>query len=56
MINENAHLPAVNPFKELYWKQFGGGPTPADLEAMDPERAPALSTPKRSGAQKRSND
>jgi arylsulfatase A-like enzyme len=25
--NENAVGPAVNPFKELYWKQFGGGPT-----------------------------
>ena len=26
MENENAVGPAVNPFKELYWKQFGGGP------------------------------
>jgi arylsulfatase A-like enzyme len=25
--NEDAVGPAVNPFKELYWKQFGGGPT-----------------------------
>ena len=24
--NENAVGPPVNPFKELYWKQFGGGP------------------------------
>jgi arylsulfatase len=24
--NENAVGPKVNPFKELYWKQFGGGP------------------------------
>jgi arylsulfatase len=24
--NENAVGPSVNPFKELYWKQFGGGP------------------------------
>ena len=23
--NENVTGPAVNPFKELYWKQFGGG-------------------------------
>ena len=23
--NENAVGPAVNPFKEMYWKQFGGG-------------------------------
>jgi arylsulfatase len=26
LINENAKGPAVNPFKELYWKQFGGFP------------------------------
>ena len=25
--NEDAVGPAVNPYKELYWKQFGGGPT-----------------------------
>ena len=24
--NENAVGPKLNPFKELYWKQFGGGP------------------------------
>jgi len=24
--NENAVGPPLNPFKELYWKQFGGGP------------------------------
>jgi arylsulfatase len=24
--NENAIGPKVNPFKEAYWKQFGGGP------------------------------
>jgi arylsulfatase len=24
--NEDAVGPAVNPYKELYWKQFGGGP------------------------------
>jgi arylsulfatase len=29
--NEDAVGPAVNPFKELYWKQFGGGPTESDL-------------------------
>ena len=25
-VNDNAIGPKVNPFKELYWKQFGGGP------------------------------
>ena len=26
LVNENAVGPKMNPFKELYWKQFGGGP------------------------------
>ncbi len=26
MVNEDAIGPQINPFKELYWKQFGGGP------------------------------
>jgi arylsulfatase len=26
LVNENAVGPKVNPFKELYWKQVGGGP------------------------------
>jgi arylsulfatase len=26
LVNENAVGPKVNPFKALYWKQFGGGP------------------------------
>jgi arylsulfatase len=30
--NEDAVGPAVNPFKELYWKQFGGGPAPGAPE------------------------
>ena len=25
-VDENAVGPKVNPFKERYWKQFGGGP------------------------------
>jgi arylsulfatase A-like enzyme len=38
LVNENAIQPKMNVFKELYWKQFGGGPTPELLEQMDPER------------------
>jgi arylsulfatase len=26
LVNEDAVGPKINPFKELYWKQFGGGP------------------------------
>ena len=35
-VNENAVGPKVNPFKELYWKQFGGGPDAALRKFMDP--------------------
>ncbi len=35
LVNENAVGPKVNSFKELYWKQFGGGPA-----AEDPKPAP----------------
>jgi arylsulfatase A-like enzyme len=27
LVNETAPIPSANPFKVLYWKQFGGGPT-----------------------------
>ena len=33
LVNEDAVGPAVNPFKELYWRQFGGGPTASSTEA-----------------------
>lgn len=36
MVNEDAVGPKVNPFKELYWKQFGGGPDEALKSRMDP--------------------
>ena len=38
-LNENAEGPRLNPFAERYWKQFGGGPSPADLDRMNPARA-----------------
>ncbi len=37
LVNENAAAPKMNPLKELYWKQFGGGPDEALLKRMDPE-------------------
>ena len=37
MVNEEAVGPRVNPFQELYYKQFGGAPTAEALEQMDPE-------------------
>ena len=36
LVNENVMGPKMNPMKELYWKQFGGGPDTALLKRMDP--------------------
>lgn len=41
-VNENVMGPKLNSFAERYWKQFGGGPTEADLKRMDPEKARAF--------------
>lgn len=38
-LHENARGPALNPFAEEYWAQFGGGPTEEDRQRMDPGRA-----------------
>lgn len=37
LVNERAHetAPKVNPYKEQYWKQFGGGPDAKKLKRMD---------------------
>jgi arylsulfatase A-like enzyme len=37
--NENAIGPNINPFKERYWKQFGGGPDADLLRRMKPDLA-----------------
>lgn len=52
MVNESAALPAMNPFKELYWKQFGGGPSEEDLRLMAPDRAREFGTPRPKAARK----
>lgn len=36
LVNESAVGPKVNPYKALYWQQFGGGPDEALLKQMDP--------------------
>jgi arylsulfatase A-like enzyme len=38
MVNEKAVGPAINPFQEIYYQQFGGSPTAEDLAKMDPNR------------------
>ncbi|WCJ59467.1 arylsulfatase [Fontisphaera persica] len=37
LVNEMAVGPKINPFKELYWRQFGGEPTAALLQQMNPQ-------------------
>jgi len=41
LVNEDVTGPKVNPFKALYWKQFGGGPDEALRRRMDPKAQPA---------------
>ncbi len=38
LVNEDVVGPKINPLKELYWKQFGGGSNAAMLKKMDPAR------------------
>lgn len=40
LVNEAAVGPRINPFKELYWRQFGGEPSEEDLRRMDPNAQP----------------
>ena len=43
--NENAVGPRINPFKERYWKQFGGGPDAETLGKMGLEATKSGTTP-----------
>lgn len=38
LVNEDVTGPKMNPLKELYWKQFGGGPDEKLLQRMDPSQ------------------
>jgi arylsulfatase len=40
LVNEKVVGPPINPFKERFYRQFGGSPTPEDLRKMDPNRPP----------------
>ena len=40
LVNEDAVGPKVNPFKALYWQQFGGGPDEELKRKMDPATSP----------------
>ncbi len=37
LVNEDVTGPGINPFKELYYKQFGGSPTANELRRMNPK-------------------
>jgi arylsulfatase len=41
LVNEGAIGPRINSFKELFWQQFGGGPSREDLRLMDMNQNPA---------------
>jgi len=46
LVNENVtDAPSINPFQELYYKQFGGSPTPEALRRMDPKSSPGGDVP-----------
>ena len=51
-VNENAVGPKLNPFAELYWKQFGGGPTEEDYKRMDPAKAKTFEAGRAKAAKK----
>ena len=38
LVNEDAVGPKVNPFKEIYWKQFNEQPDQETLDQMDPKK------------------
>jgi arylsulfatase A-like enzyme len=46
MVNEKAMGPAINPFQEIYYRQFGGSPIPEALAKMDPKGALTFGLPK----------
>jgi len=53
--NETAIGPKINPFKGLYWKQFGGGPDEELRRHMDPDSARPKANNKRAGPARKVN-
>jgi arylsulfatase len=50
MVNEDAVGPKINPFKALYYEQFGGEPSEALLKRMDPTQ---VLTPRKNAKNKK---
>ena len=38
MTNVMVEGPTINPYQEIFYQQFGGSPTEADLAKMAPKR------------------
>jgi arylsulfatase A-like enzyme len=53
LVNEKAIGPGLNPMKELYWQQFGGGPTEEQLRIMEPNQATVPTAGRGEGKKKR---
>jgi arylsulfatase len=54
LVNEQVtDIPNINPLKELYWKQFGGGPDEAMLRKMDPSKGIGKNDPASAPANKK---
>lgn len=45
LVNENVVGPKVNPMKELYWRQFGGGPQETPLNQTKPGKGRGRAKP-----------
>lgn len=45
LVNEDAVGPRINPFKEQFWREFGGEPSSEDLRLMDMAQNPATRPP-----------
>ena len=54
LVNENpSNVPKINPMKELYWKQFGGGPDEKLLKRMEPEGDDSALNPQKANKRKK---
>ncbi len=56
LVNEDVVGPKINPMKELYWKQFGGGPDEKLLHKMEPNQPFVVGEKGKSKKKKRSKN
>ena len=53
LVNENVVGPKVNPFKEVYWKQFGGEPDAKLLKRMNRQETSTADVAAKNGKKER---